>query len=138
MPCATALHHGGRCGRIEAVARQPFREQRHCMDAHIHRQCRAWTCERREVQVERAILGVAGHERDGSALVPMRQRDRSVGGTGERCGDARHDLERDAGGGQRFRLLAASTKDQRIATLQPYDAFAFARQPNQQRVDPVL
>lgn len=63
------------------------------------------------------ILGVAGHERDGSALVPMGQRDRCVGGTGERRGDARHDLERDAGGGQ---ASAASPPRPKISGSPPF------------------
>jgi hypothetical protein len=39
------------------------------------------------------------------------------GGRGEARGDAGHDPERDAGGGERQRLLAAAAEDVRVAAL---------------------
>ena len=45
---------------------------------------------------------------------------------------AGHDLERDAGGAQRQRFLAAAAEDERVAGLQPDDALAASRGANQQ------
>ena len=65
----------------------------------------------------------------------MGQRNAGIGGAGERCGDAWHDLERHAGRGQCLGFLAAAAEHQRIAALQPDYALAFACQADQQRVD---
>ena len=51
--------------------------------------------------------------------------------------DARHDLERDAGGDQRQRLFPAAAEHERVAALQPHDALAAARGANHQLVDHV-
>ena len=44
-----------------------------------------------------------------------------VGGRRDRRGDAGHDLERDAGGRERLRLLAAAAEDERVAALEAHD-----------------
>ena len=67
-----------------------------------------------------------------------RERDFRLGGGGERRGDARHDLEGDAGLAQRRHLLAGAAEDERVAGLQPHDAAACRGLAHQQRVDLVL
>jgi hypothetical protein len=48
------------------------------------------------------------------------------------------DLEGDVRRGERLRLLAPPTEDERVAPLEPDDALARLRQPNEQRADLAL
>ena len=68
----------------------------------------------------------------------MGERNAGVGRDAAGGGDAGHDLEGNAGGGQRLDFLAAAAEDERVAALQPHHALALARQPHQQLVDLVL
>ena len=68
----------------------------------------------------------------------MGDRDAGVGGHSDRRRDAGHHLERDAGGRERFRLLAAAPEDERVAALEANDAFALARLGDEQVVDLLL
>jgi hypothetical protein len=55
------------------------------------------------------------------------------------CGaDARDNLERNTGHGQRQRLLGAAAENERIATLQPDNALSCTRGANHQPVNRVL
>ena len=66
-------------------------------------------------------------------------RDAGVGGRADGAGDAGHDLERDAGRGERLGLLAAAAEHERVAALQPHDASRPVRPAlDEQRVDLVL
>ena len=53
-------------------------------------------------------------------------------------GHAGHDLERNAGVGQRFGLFAAAAEDERIAALEAHDGEAAARALDQHGADLVL
>ena len=53
-------------------------------------------------------------------------------GAATALGDARHDLEADAGGAQCQRFFAAATEHERIAALQPHYALAATRRTNHQ------
>src|ERR1051326_6611401 len=64
--------------------------------------------------------------------------DAGVRGAGDGRGDARHDLEGDAGGGELLRLFAAAAEDERIAALEADDALPILRLGHEQRVDLVL
>ena len=70
---------------------------------------------------------VAGDDGERRREPAVRHRDARVRGRGDGRRDAGDDLERDAGGGQRLRLLAAAAEDERVAALQPHDALARAR-----------
>ena len=63
---------------------------------------------------------VAGDERDGGGELAVGHRDAGVGGSGDARGDARHDLERDAGLQAHERLLAAAAEHERVTALQPH------------------
>jgi hypothetical protein len=63
---------------------------------------------------------VSGREGDGRGVPAMRQRDARVRGRADRGRDARDDLERDAGLGQLFGFLAASSENQWVATLEAH------------------
>ena len=60
--------------------------------------------------------------------VAVGQRDAGVGGATGGCGDARHHLERDAGGGQFLDFFAAASEYERVAALQAQYAFSLLRQ----------
>ena len=64
-----------------------------------------------------AVDLVAGDEGDHRGVLAMRERHAGVGRDAQRRGDAGHDLERNAGVGQRFGLFAAAAEDERIAAL---------------------
>ena len=67
------------------------------------------------------VAGAPGDERDGAREAAVRDRDARVGERGDAGGDAGHDLEGDAGGAQRQRLLAAAAEHERVAALQAHD-----------------
>ena len=69
---------------------------------------------------------VTGDDGDLGRHAALGDRDAGIGGHRERRRHARHDLERHAGGAQRERLLAAAAEDERVAALEPHDAFAAA------------
>ena len=83
-------------------------------------------------------LVVPGDGDEGRCGAAMRHRDAGQRGRGDRGADARHDLERDAGRGERQRLLAAAPEDERVARLEPHDPAPAARGANQQPVDRLL
>ena len=62
--------------------------------------------------------GVAGDEGHGGGVLAMGQRHAGISGDAQRRGDAGHDLEGDAGGGERFGLFAAAAEDERVAAFQ--------------------
>ena len=75
-----------------------------------------------------AVLEVAGDEHAGLGMVAMGERNAGTRRTAQRRGDAGHDLDGDAGCGQRLDLLAAAAEHERIAALQPHHALAGAGQ----------
>ena len=68
----------------------------------------------------------------------MRQRNPGRGGHGGECRHSGDDVERDAGCGQRQRLLAAAAVDEGIAALETHDVEPRAAELDEQRVDLVL
>ena len=68
----------------------------------------------------------------------MRQRDAGLGRTGQRRGDAGHDLEGYPCGGERLRLFAAAAEDERVPAFQAHHLAPLPRQPHQQVVDALL
>ena len=89
----------------------------------------------RPVEGQLAVLQVAGDEQAGVGVIAVGQRDTGVGGATGGGGDARHDLERDAGGGQFLDLLATAAENERVAALQAQYAFALLGQFDQQCVE---
>ena len=81
------------------------------------------------------ILEMAGDEYAALRVIAMREREAEAGGGAERGGDARNDLDRNAGGQQNIKLLAATPEDERIAALEPDDNFAGKRLVDQQLAD---
>src|SRR5581483_9805061 len=78
------------------------------------------------------------HEGDGRGNASMRDRNPGVCGRGDAGGDPGHDLERDASPRKRLCFLAAASENERIATLEAHDPFAFVGEADEQRVDLVL
>ena len=70
--------------------------------------------------------------------VAVGERDAGVGGAARGRGDAGHDLEGDALGGERLDLLAAAPEDEGVAALEAHDALALLGQAHQQVVDVLL
>ncbi len=68
----------------------------------------------------------------------MRQRDARGSGAANTGADARHNAERDPGGGQSKRFLATPTEYQRIAALQPHNAQPLAGELDQPVIDAKL
>ena len=82
----------------------------------------------------RALI-VPGDRHEGGCGTAMRHRDPGQRGRGDRRGDARHDLERDAGRVERQGFFATAPEHERVARLQPHHAPATARGANQEPVD---
>ena len=108
------------------------------LGAHVDHDRLVRPDQRRPVELDLAILGMAGDEHQGLGVIAMGQRHAGMGRATERCGDPRHDVEGDAGLGQRLELLAAPTEDERVAALEPDHALAGPRQRDQQLIDPGL
>ena len=68
----------------------------------------------------------------------MRHRDAGRRRRRDRARHAGHDVVRDAGALQRQRFLAAAAEHERVAALEPHDAFAAPRGANHQRFDRAL
>ena len=81
---------------------------------------------------------MCGDDAQRLGVVAVGQRHARVGTTGQRCGDAGHDLERDAVARQHFEFLAAATEHEWIAALEPHDAAPRPGMLEHQLVDPVL
>ena len=77
---------------------------------------------------------MAGDKGHALRVVAVRQRNAGVGGRPRSGRDARHHLERNAGGGGYLQLFAAPAKDERVAALEAHHAFALLRQLHQQPV----
>ena len=78
---------------------------------------------------------MAGDESDDRGVVAMRERNAGVSGDAQRRCHAGHDLERNAGIGQRFGLFAAAPEDERVAAFQTNDVEAAFAAIDQQRAD---
>ncbi len=63
----------------------------------------------------------------------MGERDPGIGEPADARRDPRHDAERDAGGCERQRLLAAAAEDTRVAALEAQHPVAFPGEPDQPR-----
>ena len=73
-----------------------------------------------------------------AATPAVGDRDPGVGGRGDRRRDAGHDLERDAGGREGLRLLAAAPEDERVAALEPHHETAREAMLDEAGVDLLL
>ena len=81
---------------------------------------------------------VPGGEDDGVVGLARRCRDAGQRRTGEARGEAGHDAEADARAGQRQRLFAAASEDERIAAFEAEHPLSLARQRDQPLVDVAL
>ncbi len=106
----------------KAVGHELVADPAHGDAAHIDNERGLWRGEAGPVEVERLVLlGVAGDEANAVGDAAVGQRYAGVGRASGCGGDAGHDLEGDAMGGEMRRLLAAATEEKRIAALQPDD-----------------
>ena len=136
--CASVAGPRARSGRVpfsiraagsvrrQAVLDQPGAQPVERLVAHVEDQRLARLAQGLPVELGLAVLGVAGDQDQGLGVVAVGQRDDGSGGAAGGGGDARDDLERDAGLQQRLDLLAAAAEDQRVAALQPDHALARA------------
>ena len=126
LRCAAVVpdcgHAHGRCG-VLAVLDQCRGHRRQARGAHEHHERARQRRQRSPVDVGLRLsrLLVRRHDRDLRRQPPMRHRNACVGGHGDRRGDARDDLECDAGRVQCLRLLAAAAEEQRIAAFEAHD-----------------
>jgi len=81
---------------------------------------------------------VAGGEGDGAGNPAVGQRNAGGRGASDARADPGHDAERNAGGGERERLLPTAAEDQWIAPLKPNHPPSLGRQSDQPLVDPQL
>jgi len=84
------------------------------------------------------VAAVAGDDGERRRQGPVGDGDAGVGRDRHRRGDAGHDLERHAGGGQGLGLLAAPPEHERVAALEAYDALAPQSPLHEQGVDLLL
>ena len=83
------------------------------------------------VEVDPAVLAVAGDEDASVRMVAVGQRDAGVGRGADRRRHPRADLEGNPVLGERLDLLAAAAEKERVAALQPEHALAFLREAHQ-------
>jgi hypothetical protein len=91
--------------------------------------------------VQRGLPGavrVAGDDHEARRQAAMGDRDSGQGGRGHGRADAGHDLERDAGLGERERLLASAAEHEGIAALEAHDALAALGGADHDAVDLLL
>ncbi len=79
-----------------------------------------------------------GDHGERGAHPPLRHRDAGHGRGGHHRRDARHDLEVDAGAGERERFLATASEDERVAALQAHHPPAVEAELDQQGIDQLL
>ena len=107
-------------------------------DAHVEDDGLAGPGEGRPVEIDGAVLEMAGDEGDGLRVVAVGERKARVGGAAGSGGDAGDDFEGDAGSCQNFQFLAATPEDEGVAAFEADNGKAFARQVDQQPVDRLL
>ena len=105
---------------------------------HIDRNRLARLQERRPVEIDLAVLPVAGHEHAGLRVVAMGEGNARIGRRADRRGNARADLKRDPLRGERFDLLAAAAEHEGIAALETQHPLALLGELDQQRADLAL
>ena len=110
---------------------QRLADHRQAGEAHVEHQRLAVADQLGPVQIDAAILELAGDELHALRVIAVRERDAGISGAAVRSGDAGHDLERYLRVGELFDLLAAATEDERITALEPRDALAAKRMVHQ-------
>ena len=102
---------------------QPFGDLADPPLRHVEHQHLGPARQRRPVHIRQVAAGIMpGRERHAARQPPVRQRDAGRRGAADPGADPRHDAERNTGGGERQRFLAAAAEHQRIAALQPHHA----------------
>ena len=86
---------------------------------HVHDQGAPGPDQRVPVQVDAAVLEVAGDEQAGIGVIAVGERNSGVSGNAASGGNPRYYLERDAGRGQRLDFFAAAAKYERVAAFEP-------------------
>ena len=81
---------------------------------------------------------MSGDDEERRRDAAVRHRDAGRRRPRDRARHAGHDVVRDAGALQRQRFLAAAAEHERVAALEPHDAFAAPRGANHQRFDRAL
>ncbi len=134
------LHDRGRRRCRETARLEPPRDGREVLHAHVDAEGRVelgvvLPADGR-VRLRRVL--VPGEEDHGGAVQAVGEGNPRVRRGGERRGDPGDDLESDAGGGERRRLLAPAPEHERVAALEPDDRLPGKRQADEHLVDLVL
>src|SRR5208337_1199088 len=93
---------------------------------------------RRPVEIDSAVLAVAGDEDASLRVVAVGQRNAGVGGGADRRGHARANLKRNAVLGQRLDLLAAAAEHEGIPAFEAEHPLALPGEFDEQRADVLL
>ena len=104
--------------RVRAARNELMRERLDVAQPHIDRDRLARLQERRPVEIDFAVLPVAGHEYASVRVVAMGEGNARIGRRADRRRDPRTDLKRNPLRGERFDLLAAAAEHERIAALE--------------------
>jgi len=124
-----------RRARRKAVRDELARDAIQAREPHVNDDRLPGTGETFPVEVGVAFASRSSHQDTRLGDGAMRQGNSDGGGDAGCGGDPRNHLEGDPGARQRERLLATAAEDERIATFQPHDALALARERHQQPVD---
>ncbi len=124
--CARFNYGGRSVGGLAMFDQRPT-DCRQVSDAHVHHQRARKPRQGRPVNPWLAGLlrrlsfwiGVAGHEGHGRGRASVSDRDAGKCSGADARGNARHDLESDAMTNEELGLFGTSSKDQRIAPLEP-------------------
>ncbi|CAB4341365.1 unannotated protein [freshwater metagenome] len=114
------------CGLVAraTTADQSLRDPTKAAHAHVEDQRAGEGSQSRPVDLGLRLVGVlmASDEGDGARYAALRYRDAGVGRGCDSRSDSGDDLDRDPALQAGDRFLAAAPKDERVATLQSYDA----------------
>jgi len=126
-------HLGGHAMRAQVVA-----DMAGAFEAHVKHHRLTRLHQRRPVQIQRAVLQMAGHEHARLSVIAMGQGNAGIGRATGGGGHPRHHLEGNSGRHQRLDFLAAAPEDERIAALEPQHSPASQGQIHQQLIDVLL
>ena len=129
------LHDGGRVVRGQAVRDQLAADFGEAADTHVEDDGQPRTCQRGPVEIDRAVLEVAGGEGDRLRVLAMGQRDAGVGRAAGGCGDAWNDFKGDTGVDQGLDFLATATENKGVATLETDHFPVAARESDEQAIE---
>ena len=125
---------GGVCG-WQAVCNELATDFPATANTHVENDGLSGACQCRPVEIDRAVLEVAGGKNDCLGVFAMGERNPGIRGATSRRRDAGNHFKVHAAGMQGFDLLATSSENEGVAAFETDDHFSLAGEFDQQLVD---